>query len=156
MPVKTAFLSAIAVVSLLGAVPATTLADDWPLKGLPDEAQLAWQALRRTDVFAFGPIGVAGETSEGELAMRILMRHPNAIAIFQRLTRSSTIDGCLYALSALRSLDRAAYAEVQSRLPRDQEVSLKEGCIGWKESAAEVLSKLESGKYDSVIPKHTK
>src|SRR5688572_30272575 len=69
------------IVAVMMLATVRGVAADWPLKGLPDEAQLAYQVLCRADVFAFGPIGVGAFTSEGELSVRILMRYPNAVAI---------------------------------------------------------------------------
>lgn len=126
---------------------------EWPLKGLPDEAHLAWQSLQVADVFAFGPIGIGGDTSSGELSMRILARYPNAVAIFQRIIRSCRTEGQLYALVALHALDPAAYAEARKNVAAEQRVSSQAGCIGGKVALADVLKEVDAGRYDTFVPK---
>jgi len=148
------FLSAFLGILLAVTTHASTA--DWPLKGLPDEAQLAWQTLRSVDVFAFGPVGFAGETSEGELAMRILLRYPNAVSIFQLVASQSTPEGRLYALVALRSIDHDAYREALTKLTRNQKISLQATCVRGKESVSAIIANLEAGKYDPFIPKPAK
>jgi hypothetical protein len=129
-----------------------------PLKNLPNDAELAYLALQRADAFAFGPVGFAAFTAEGDLAVRILVRHPKAIAIFQ-LIADRAGPGGLYALAALRALDRDAYEkslpQFKASLARERrkKVTLQAGCIAHDELISEVLTKLEAGAYDSFIPK---
>ncbi len=150
---KTIFLAA-----ALMLVAVRSEADDWPLKNLPDDAQLAYLALTGAQEFAFGPVGFAAFTAEGDLALRILVRHPKAVAIFQLVADRATPGG-LYALSALRVLDRDAYnaslPKFKASLARERrkKVTLQAGCIAHDEPIADVLTKLDAGAYDSFIPK---
>ena len=135
------------------------VADEWPLKNLPDDAQLAYLALSRAEEFAFGPIGFGGFTAEGDLAVRILVRHPKAIAIFQ-IAAQRDGPGGLYALAALHALDRNAYNESLpkfkaslSRSKPGKKVTLQAACIAHEELITDILTKLDAGTYDSFIPK---
>jgi hypothetical protein len=125
---------------------------DWPLTGLPDEAQLAYSVVSRSDVFAFGPVGFAGETSAGELAVRILTRYRKAPAIFQLIAEQSTPAGQLYALAALHVLDRPAYVKARAKRSLKTKATVQVGCIGGNESMSAVVKRIDAGTYDSFIP----
>jgi hypothetical protein len=126
---------------------------DWP-----DDVQLAYLSLERADTFAFGPVGLAAFTAEGDLAVRILVRHSKSIAIFQLFADKANPAG-LYALAALHALDRDAYKkslpQFKASLARDprKKVTLQAACIAYDEPISDVLTKLDAGKYDSFIPK---
>ena len=151
MSSRNTFLFALLAMVFTLALPSRALSE-WPLKGLPDEAQLAWQALRDADVFSFGPLGVAAETSGGELAMRILTRYPNAVSIFKLAAVEASPEGKLYALTALHVLDRETYKWALQVKPQGGRVYLQAACIGGKEPVADVLKRIESGTYDKHVP----
>jgi len=152
-------MKAILLATALLLVAFRVEANDWPLKDLPDDAQLAYLTLDRADAFAFGPIGFAAFTAEGDLALRILVRHPKAIPILQLIADHATPGG-LYALTALHALDHNAYAESLpkfkaslSRFEPGKKVTLQAACIAHEEPITDVLTKIDAGTYDSFIPK---
>ncbi len=130
-----------------------TAQDDWPLKDAPDEAQLAWQSLLEADVFSFGGIGIKGELSKGELAMHVLSRRPNAVAIFKLAIEQAAPEGRLYALTALHALDHEAYKWADEATVETGRVFLQSGCAGYKEPVADVHQRIEAGTYDEQVPK---
>ena len=67
------------------------------------------QTLSSIHDFAFGGIGVAGTTSEGEVAFREIYNRPSATADFLKLLNSGNPQAKCYALVALRSLDPQIY-----------------------------------------------
>ncbi len=152
-------MKAILLAAALTFIALRAEADDWPLKDLPDDAQLAYLTLDRTDAFAFGPIGFAAFTAEGDLALRILVRHPKAIPILQLIADHATAGG-LYALTALHALDHRAYTDSLpkfkaslSHLEPGKKVTLQAACIAHEEPITAVLTRIDAGTYDSFIPK---
>ena len=65
------------------------------------------QTLSSIHDFAFGGIGVAGTTSEGEVAFRQIYNRPSATDDFLKLLNSGNSQAKCYALVALRSLNLA-------------------------------------------------
>ena len=86
-------MKAILLATALMLTAVRGVADEWPLKNLSNEAELAYLALSRADTFAFGPVGFAAFTAEGDLAMRILVRHPKAVGIFQLVAERASPGG---------------------------------------------------------------
>lgn len=103
-------------------------------------------------MFALGPVGIAGTTSEGELAMRNLLQVDGAVSLFGEIVNEATPEGRLYALIALRSLDRSAYRNALAEMPRDLEITTQRGCIVTKQTVDEVLDAVDAGAYDSLLP----
>src|ERR1700757_2306742 len=90
--------------------------------------------------FAFGGIGVAGLTSEGEQNLRAVLERPNASQELQGAFAQATPAGKLYILVGLRRCDRAAYQKIFSSVERpNDDVEVARGCMISKEPFRQLL-----------------
>lgn len=106
------------------------------------------ERLAKVDRFAFGGIGYAGTTSQGEKDYKLVLARSSAMADFERLLSIGNPQAKSYALVAIRALDPHRYKEL-SRSFRDskEEVVTQRGCIELHESLATVLKHIEAGEY---------
>jgi hypothetical protein len=108
--------------------------------------------LRKTSSFALGGVGVAGSMSEGERAVREVLKESDASSRLESLLPNASPAGQLYALLALRLRDRAAYQRVLEKYGANSAtVQTIRGCILQKESFRELLKQIEHGDYDSFF-----
>lgn len=108
--------------------------------------------LREAPVFAIGGIGVAGTMSDGERALRVVLRESDAAAQLEALLRSATPAGQLYALLGLRLHDRVAYKQaLQDFHPPKVQVETIGGCMISHAPFQELLQRIESGDYDKAL-----
>jgi len=132
-------LSAIAILILL--VPCTRSE-----QSAPDAM------LRKTGLFALGGIGVAGTMSEGERALRDVLKESDGPARLEKLLADASPAGQLYALLGLRLRDRAAYARALEKLrTTDAKVQTARGCILQQESFGDLVKEIERGQYDNFL-----
>jgi hypothetical protein len=117
------------------------------------EKQAAPEAvLQKTGMFALGGIGVAGTMSEGERALREILKQPDALARLDALVSSGSTAGKLYALLGLRIRDRAASARALEKCRTiDAKVETARGCIISQESFRDLLKEIERGQYDNFL-----
>ena len=108
--------------------------------------------LQKTDMFALGGIGVAGTMSQGERALRELLRGSDALIRLDRLLSTASPAGQLYALLGLRLKDRAAYdrAVVKMRTT-DAKVQTARGCMIDTEAFSDLVKEIERGQYDDFL-----
>ena len=66
--------------------------------------QRAFDELRGIKLFAVGGIGYGGETSQGELALDVLIEEKSSAKAFKELIRDGTTEGAMYGLFGLRML----------------------------------------------------
>ena len=108
--------------------------------------------LERAKFFALGGIYEDGRMSEGERALRALLRSSDASARLQPLVTHASPAGRLYALLGLRLRDRAAYTRALEMLRHeDVQVETMRGCIVGRESFHALVSEIEQGKYDPSL-----
>jgi len=108
--------------------------------------------LQHVPVFALGGIGVAGTMSEGERALRAVLRESAATTQLEALLHSATPAGQLYALLGLRLHDRAAYARALQTFPKAEvQVETMGGCTIWHAPFRELLQRIEAGDYDKAL-----
>lgn len=109
-------------------------------------------ALQKTGMFALGGIGVAGTMSEGERALREMLKEQDATARLEKLVSTGSPAGKLYALLGLRIRDRAAYERVLEKCRMlDAKVETARGCILSQESFRDLLKEIERGQYDNFL-----
>jgi len=65
--------------------------------------------LRKVGSFAMGGVGVAGAMSEGERALREVLKESDAVPRLERLLPEASAPGQLFALLGLRARDRDVY-----------------------------------------------
>jgi len=117
----------------------------------PVEAD-AGATLQKTGMFALGGIGVAGMMSEGERALRKMLKEQDGTARLEKLVLSGSPAGKLYALLGLRIRDRAAYERALEKCRTlDAKVETARGCILQQESFRDLLKGIERGQYDNFL-----
>jgi hypothetical protein len=108
--------------------------------------------LQKTGMFALGGIGVAGTMSEGERALRELLRGSDPLVRLDRLLSTASPAGQLYALLGLRLKDRGAYDRAVARMrATDAIVHTARGCMLSRESFGDLLKEIERGQYDDFL-----
>src|SRR5688500_12852569 len=111
--------------------------------------------LERTQLFALGGICKDGRMSDGERALRAILRKPDATAQLEAMLLRASPAGRLYALLGLRLRNRALYARALRTLPReDAQVAVMRGGIIRAASFHAVVSEIQRGKYDSSALSH--
>ena len=108
--------------------------------------------LRKTGSFALGGVGVAGTMSEGERALREVLKQSDAVSRLESLLPEASAAGQLYALLGLRTRDRNAYQKALLKYgARDDSVQTIRGCILQHESFAALINQIDHGDYDSFL-----
>jgi hypothetical protein len=109
-----------------------------------------WEYLVVARRFAFGGVGVGGDTSTGEFAFHAVLRARNAPLLFKAVFVQGTEEGKLYALCGIRATARSDFDSYATILVgTNAEVTIQSGCIVNEERAAEVVKRIRDGTYDS-------
>ena len=118
-------------------------------KPSPAAVQEAYEHLLAVKEFAFGGVGFAGTTSAGEKAYRTVFASTNALALFQSALAKGSNEAKLYALAAIRHLDKKSFdAGAKALLAANPEVRTMSGCIVNHEKAEAVVKRIAGGLYD--------
>jgi len=105
--------------------------------------------------FAFGGVGAAGATSDGEFAFRAVLRSPDSAKLFEDVFSHGTREGQLYALCGFRSNDRKKIKTIAASLINNTDaVTITAGCFSTEESTGKVVQQIIAGNYDWYILKH--
>lgn len=108
--------------------------------------------LRKAGSFALGGVGVAGTMSEGERALREVLKATDAVARLENALPNSSPAGQLYALLGLRLRDRAAYQRALEKYrASNAKIQTMRGCILQQESFRDLIKQIEHGDYDSFL-----
>jgi len=129
-----------------------------PLR-LPDSPtpQQAYKPLLSVGCFAFGGVGYAGVTSDGERAYRSIACSTNALALFSAAVTNGNAQTKLYALCGIRQFaPRTFDTNAKPLLIANPRVKTMSGCILRSESTSNVVARIASGFYDTYFksPKH--
>lgn len=90
----------------------------------------AISVLMNSDEFADTHVGYAANPSRQYEAFRIVLVQPDAIRIFNDLTKQATLSGKLYGLCGLYLLDRAAFDRERIVFAKDETTVMTfTGCI---------------------------
>ncbi|MEO5754035.1 MAG: hypothetical protein ABIR38_04955 [Chthoniobacterales bacterium] len=90
--------------------------------------------------------------SDGERALRALLKEPTATKQLESLIHVATPAGQLYALLALRKHDRAAYERALAAFPKhDSTVETIGGCIVSQLPFRQLRERIETGTYDQAL-----
>lgn len=120
--------------------------------GLASERSNAESILEKTSSFALGGVGVVGSMSQGERALREILKEEDAPARLVRVLPNASPAGQLYALLGLRLRDRAAYQRALSKYgATDAKVETARGCMLGQESFRDLVKEIEHGDYDSLL-----
>jgi hypothetical protein len=116
------------------------------------ERSSAESILEKTSSFALGGVGVAGTMSQGERALREILKEADAPVRLERMLPNASPAGQLYALLGLRLRDRAAYQRVLPKYgANDAKVETARGCMLGHESFRDLVKEIEHGDYDSFL-----
>ena len=114
----------------------------------------AAQRLSKVGLFAFGGVGFAGTTSEGEKDFRIVLSQPaaDALASLEVVYAHGTPAAKSYALVGMRKLDERRFKELVQPLESSHEkVASMAGCILQFRPLGEIARAIDSGSYDSRL-----
>jgi hypothetical protein len=108
--------------------------------------------LRSISHFAFGGVGVAGTTSEGETAFMEVLAGASAKADFERLLKTGNPQGKCYALVGLRAVDVKLFEAKVVAFEHDQTpVNTIGGCIVATLRMNSVVANIRAGHYDAFM-----
>jgi hypothetical protein len=116
---------------------------------LPSEpVDSTFERLAKVDRFAFGGIGYAGITSQGEKDYKLILARPFALADFEKLLSVGNPQAKSYALFGIRVLNPDRFKELLRNLRESKtEVVTQSGCIEYNEPLGAVLKHIEAGEY---------
>ena len=114
----------------------------------PATSDVALERLAKIEIFAFGPVGYAGITSQGEKDYKLILSRPSALADFEKLLSTGNAQGKSYALVGIRAVNPDHFKILSTSL-RDSnaDVTTERGCIVSHESLGSVLRRIEAGDY---------
>jgi hypothetical protein len=123
----------------------------------PDKktVQQAYRKLLSTNVaFAFGGVGIAGVTSEGEKAFRTVAGSTNALELFRAIVRDGSPEGQMYGLCGIRKLAPESFdAFAKPIVSANPTVWTMSGCLRSQEPASEIVRRIARGSYDRDFEK---
>jgi hypothetical protein len=107
-----------------------------------------FERLAKVDRFAFGGIGYAGITSQGEKDYKVVLTRASALADFEKLLSVGNPQAKSYALFGIRVLNPDRFKELSRDLDESKlEVITQSGCLEYKEPLGTVLEHIEAGEY---------
>ena len=105
--------------------------------------------LPKAHLFAFGGIGYAGITSNGEIAFKGVFASDSAAADFLQILKTGTPQAQCYALVGLRLKNRPEFDEQVKRFASSKDVvQTCAGCIMSKQPMSSVVANIQRGYYD--------
>jgi hypothetical protein len=160
----------LAIFLIVLSIPGIAQNNAFDSSALTADGRKAYEELLNTKLFAFGPSGFSGGTSEGESALDKLVEEREALGALKALVTNATPEGGLYALVGLKMLrcdcftdalneykQVAAQSEKEDVTSGDGEVDLGKlakratvqriaGCLVFSEKRLKVVGDLEKGK----------
>jgi hypothetical protein len=92
--------------------------------GQPSDS--TFERIAKVDRFAFGGIGYAGITSQGEKDYKLILSRPSAVADFERLLSVGNPQAKSYALVGIHALNPNRFKELSRSLHDSKEEVLTE------------------------------
>ena len=106
------------------------------------------ESLLKVPQFAFGGVGFAGVTSEGEKDYTAILARPSAQNDFEKAFQTGNIEAKCYALVALFKLNHDKFVQLAAPLRKsDAQVNSMTCCIVTKRAVSAVVSEIETGLY---------
>lgn len=111
------------------------------------------QTLLKTAYFGFGPIGMTPNVTEGEAALKRILKLDDAINYLFPVFEHGTLEGKCYALVGFRLLAPKHFEASCERLGRwnDSKVKTASGCIIGESKLGDVVQKIRAGEYDQIL-----
>jgi len=116
-----------------------------------DTATAAAHRLASAEFFAFGGIGRAAKTSDGERDFRIVFAQPRGVALrqFEDIFASGNPEAKGYALVAIHALAPDRFKALKKSLKDSSiRVTTMSGCIVEEKTLFSVAKDIEIGNYD--------
>lgn len=116
---------------------------------------IAAERLTTIELFAFGGIGFAGTTSDGEKAFRLVMEKPHeeALRTMEEVFANGSAAAKSYALVGIRTLAPARFETLYQSVAHSREkVHTMSGCIGGTRTLQELANEIRSGAYNKTFP----
>ena len=110
----------------------------------------AVKRLATVGTFAFGGVGYAGKTSQGEIDFRIVLSQPGpvALAAFEKLYADGNPQAKSYALSGIRTLAPGRFKDLLAAAGASTvEVEGMRGCIVTHEPLGTVAEEIDRGEF---------
>lgn len=113
----------------------------------------ARRVLTEATVYAPWGFGYRGRPMQA-MAINVLLDQPEGGDVLEAIYREAKTPGRLLALCGLRSADKRRFVILAAPFRRSTEnVPVYEGCTGWEETAAELVSQMDRTEVCSDIPK---
>ena len=108
----------------------------------------AWSRLKVVDTFAFGGVGYAGVTTDGEPWYKLILAQPRekAVGLFEPLYSEGYAEAKCYALAGLHALAPERFEDLRLNLP-NASVWTMVGCIGQRLPIAQIAKNIAEGHY---------
>ena len=99
-------------------------------------------------VFAFGGVGIAGVTSQGEKDYRVILSRSSALAEFEKLFATGNPQAKASALVGIRALDVDRYGELSAPLRQASlKVTIQHGCVISHVPFSAIVKGIDAGGY---------
>lgn len=99
-------------------------------------------------VFAFGGVGFAGVTSQGEKDYRVILSGSSALAEFETLFATGNPQAKAYALVGILALDVERYEQLSAPLRQASlKVTIQHGCVISHVPFSAILKGIDAGGY---------
>lgn len=144
--------------------------EEFNLGQLSPKGRIAYSTLAKSCIFRIGRVGFSGETSKEELALYDLLEDAHAVEAFRSLVKTGSYEGGLYGLLGLSIIDREEFNravviyKARKERPEWQEsgsfecfratgatVTTESGCIIFTAQRDEIVSAIQSGRYDRLL-----
>ena len=99
-------------------------------------------------IFAFGGVGFAGVTSQGEKDYRVILSGSSALAEFETLFATGNPQAKAYALVGILALDVRRYEQLSAPLRQASlKVTIQHGCVISYVPFSAILKGIDAGGY---------
>ena len=106
--------------------------------------------LAEIQLFAFGGIGFAATTSQGELALRALMQQPDRKRRLDAILKKGTPEAKCYAIAAYKLLDKKKHEQLLEQFAEDDtSVTIMGGCIQSDFLIKEIIARMKKGLHQA-------
>ncbi|MGY8642285.1 MAG: hypothetical protein ACKVJU_14480 [Verrucomicrobiales bacterium] len=108
---------------------------------------------KKVPLFAFGGVGFAGTTSQGEARFKEILKGPDSLNEFEKWFESGSDEARMYCLVAFYSLHRDQFdAALKSDKWIGKKVSAAQGCIVFQTPRSTIVETIKKGDYAIYVP----
>jgi hypothetical protein len=113
-----------------------------------DSQDRSLDSLLNATHFAFGGVGFAGVTSQGERDYKEILARPSAETDFERVFQAGNVQAKCYALTALYKLNHEKFLQLALPLRKsDTRVFVMRGCVMSQRPLSAVIGEIEASAY---------